>query len=93
MMVKRQKKLLMKPLKYSVKKYFDVVDSHQSGGTLLFWMLDGIAHNFVDSKDALDILKRLTKIEKKLIEAEEIPAYFKVYVLKKNWEMGVLKIL
>jgi GT2 family glycosyltransferase/CDP-glycerol glycerophosphotransferase (TagB/SpsB family)/glycosyltransferase involved in cell wall biosynthesis/ubiquinone/menaquinone biosynthesis C-methylase UbiE len=65
-----------------IPKYFNVVESHQSGGTILFWLLDGIAHNFDNSEASNRILSRLIKAEKELVENEIIPEYFKIYVLK-----------
>lgn len=67
-----------------IPNYFEIVESHQTGGTLLFWMLDGIAHNFDNSRESIKILEELTNIEKNLTEKKEIPEYFKVYVLKKK---------
>ena len=68
-----------------LKEYFTVLEEHGAGGSLLFRLLDGIAHNFDKSnKQHNKILNVLCNYEKKLTENHILPEIFKVYVLRND---------
>ncbi len=68
-----------------LKKNFTVVAERSTGGSLLFRLLDGIAHNFIpDDAEHNHILKVLCTFEENIIRKHMLPDIFKVYVLKND---------
>lgn len=68
-----------------LKRYFTVVETHGTGGALLFRLLDGIAHNFDPAcSEHNDILNALCRFEENLTKQHLINDIFKVYVLRND---------
>jgi SAM-dependent methyltransferase len=68
-----------------LRQYFPVVEEHGTGGSILFRLLDGIAHNFdPQCHEHNQILKALCAFEENLIKKRLLPDIFKVYVLRND---------
>lgn len=68
-----------------LKQYFTVVEARGTGGTILFRLLDGIAHNFdPQCHEHNRILSALCAFEENLIRKRLLPDIFKVYVLRND---------
>ncbi len=68
-----------------LKKHFTLLEEHGTGGTLLFRLLDGIAHNFeADNNQHNEILQVLCRFEKNLTDSKLLPEIFKIYVFRND---------
>jgi GT2 family glycosyltransferase/SAM-dependent methyltransferase len=72
-----------------VAAYFDVVAFHESGGSLLQFLLNGIAGNFRDDDpESLRVIDMLLRLEEELLEIGELRSDFAVMVARprRPWE-------
>ncbi len=68
-----------------LKKEFTLLAERNSGGSLLFRLLDGIAHNFdADCREHNQVLKVLCSFEERMMQKHLLPAIFKVYVFRND---------
>jgi SAM-dependent methyltransferase len=65
-----------------MKDYFDVLEFHKTGGTILHPLLNGIAGNFDKSAEGDKVLNALIEIEKSLINSGMMPSDY-VYIVAK----------
>ena len=67
----------------AVQRHFEVVEFNFTGGSLMQFMLDGIAGNFRhDDEDSRKILDLIFKIEDTLVESGDIPPHFAMIIAK-----------
>lgn len=60
-----------------ISKYFNIVEQKELGGTLLHFLLHGIAGNFhADDADSMEVLELLFKIEDVLIDVGDLSSDF-----------------
>ena len=65
----------------AVCRHFDIVEFNSAGGTLIQFMLDGIAGNFRhDDEDSLKVLDLIFKIEDTLVESGDLSPHFAMIV-------------
>jgi len=65
-----------------MKDYFEVIEFHKTGGSILHPLLNGIAGNFDKDPEGDKVLKGLIDIEKGLINGDMLPSDF-VYIVAK----------
>lgn len=72
-------------IRAAVSKEFDVVDSHDIGGTLLQFLLNNIAGNFTQTdQNSMQVLNLLFSIEDTLLEIGEIESDFALIVARRK---------
>ncbi len=64
--------------------YFEIIDRRDFGGTLLHLVLDDIAGNLSFTKDGIEIIRRLYREEKRLIEERVIESDFTLLIARKS---------
>jgi ubiquinone/menaquinone biosynthesis C-methylase UbiE len=65
-----------------MNEYLDVIEFHNTGGTILHPLLNGIAGNFETSARGDEVLQALIEIEKALIKSGMLPSDY-VYIVAK----------
>ena len=69
----------------AVRRHFDVVEFNYTGGTLMQFMLNGIAGNFRhDDLASRKILDLIFKIEDTLVESGDLAPHFAMIVAKQH---------
>lgn len=68
-----------------VGQYFDIVEHNPAGGTILQFLLHGIAGNFrQDDDESMDVLDHLLGIERCLIQAGDLASDFAVVAARRR---------
>ncbi len=68
-----------------VGQYFDIVEHNPAGGTILQFLLHGIAGNFrLDDEESMDVLDNLLRIEHCLIQAGDLASDFVVVAARRR---------